>query len=250
MTPIKKISFTNSRNISLVGSFFDAASDRGVVMAHGFYGDRTRHGRFDALGSALQNRDIAALSFDFSGCGESGDDTIDIEKEVDDMHAAIAWLRAQGKTRIGLLGYSLGALIAARVWSEDIRCLVLWAPVSRTKNDPRKGFSQEELAELDAKGYITKHLRSSSRSTVVIDKDYLPQRKAVDQKTLLENITSPVLIMHGDADEKQSIENSISAMQYLNQNSKLEIIKGGKHDLTAHMKQYIDLSVGWFIRHL
>jgi pimeloyl-ACP methyl ester carboxylesterase len=70
----------------------------------------------------------SALASDFSGCGESDDDSLPVAKQVDDLRSAIA--RAQGFQRIGLFGNSLGTLICLRAYSPEIATMILMGAVT------------------------------------------------------------------------------------------------------------------------
>ena len=98
-----------------------AASGRGpaVVLLHGFAGQRMESGyMFVQLGEALARRGVTAFAFDFRHCGESDGAFSDglPSAHLSDALAILGW--AQGRpevdrARIGLLGFSLGGLLAA-----------------------------------------------------------------------------------------------------------------------------------------
>ncbi len=75
------------------------------------------------------------LRFDTTGSGDSEGDFSDLSLPIlcDDVRAAIAEVRRQtGATAVSLLGLRLGATVVMKVADEveDIRHLVLWAPVT------------------------------------------------------------------------------------------------------------------------
>jgi len=89
-----------------------------VVLVHGFTGNRFETGfLFVKLGRALADRGIAAVTFDCRGSGES-DGTFDdmlVTGELSDLLAISQWATHQpfaDRSRMGLLGFSLGGLLA------------------------------------------------------------------------------------------------------------------------------------------
>ena len=108
-----RVTFRNSRGLQLVGDLVPAgaspvpgdptpAGDRAlVVMAHGFASDRHSRGRFPRIAAALAGAGLASLAFDFAGCGESDDDVLTLDHQIDDLHAAIAHARSLGYERLG-----------------------------------------------------------------------------------------------------------------------------------------------------
>ena len=76
-------------------------------------------------------------------------------------------------------------------------------------------------------------------------KKYLEERVEVNQEELLSRIEIPVLILHGDKDDKVPLETSKEAIKFLPKGSKLEIIKDAKHDLEEDYDEVIRLTINW-----
>lgn len=246
---MQKVNFKNSRNQNLVGNLYLADNESIIIMAHGFTGDKSEWGRFDKTAEALNKAGYNVLAFDFSGSGESDDDSLSVDKQVDDLNCAIRFVSDKGFKELGLLGLSLGGLVSLKVYSSEkkIKTMVLWAPVTAKKeNYAKKKFGPEELKELKEKGYITKIMEAGIRKKIIIDKQMIYNRESVNQKELLSNIDCPVLIIHGDKDESVPLEDSKNAIRYLSSDSKLEIIKGATHDFTEQIDNIIDLTTKWF----
>ncbi|HXF27114.1 MAG TPA: alpha/beta fold hydrolase, partial [Bryobacteraceae bacterium] len=105
------VEFRNSRGLRLRGDLLRGGTESMVVMAHGFTSDRRSRGCFGRLANALAEDGHNSLRFDFSGCGESDDDTLTMAKQVDDLQAALAFVESEGFRHIALYGHSLGGLI-------------------------------------------------------------------------------------------------------------------------------------------
>lgn len=243
----EKIRFQNSRGTRLVGVLHlpDKKTSSAVIISHGFAANKDRT-RLIRLAESLSKNGFAALRFDFGGCGESEDREITLKSQVDDLKSAIRYMREKGYSNIGLLGESLGGLTSILACDDEIKTLVLWAPVTKSKTGFR--IQKEELGqEMNEKGLI---IFQKSGREFKIPKEYLEERQAVNQRQILSKIKTPVLIIHGDKDSSIPVEESKQAMQFLPEGSRLEIIRGGDHKLDHKMCEVIPLSVNWFKKHL
>jgi len=243
---MERVTFTNSRGLTLVGHLYPSDSQSIILLTHGFTGDKSEWGRLDKLAKALNREGYNILTFDFSGSGESDDDSLTVNKWVDDLECAMKYVKEKGLTSIGLFGLSLGALICAKVWDDQIKTMVFWAPVTSGK-DVGKRYTSDQLAELDEKGYITYTRDKGVRRRFIVDKQMLQDRVAVNPQDALSHIRCPVLIVHGDQDPRVSITDSKDAMQFLPPSSKLEIVKGADHSFYDQLDIFIEHAVSWFL---
>lgn len=247
---MEKVNFKNSKGLNLVGHFYSSDSKAVIIMTHGFTGDKTEWGRFDKTAEALHDAGYNVLNFDFSGSGESDEDSLTVDKQVDDLRSAIDYVKERGYNNVGLLGLSLGGLVSLRVYDEEIKTMVLWAPVTAPQDGPTDRYTPEQLQELGEKGYITKTRDKGVRKTIKIDKQMIEDRKNVNQESLCSRIKCPVLVVHGDQDERVPLQNSKDAMQYFPAGSKLEVIAGADHGFYDQLDQFIAHSVSWYKEHL
>jgi pimeloyl-ACP methyl ester carboxylesterase len=248
---MEKVIFRNSRKKLLVGHLYTSESKSTIIMSHGFTGDKSEWGRFDKVAQSLNQAGYNVLTFDFSGCGESDDDTLTVDKQVDDLKSAIKFIKLKGYQKIGLFGHSLGGLISLKCYTPEIVTMVLWAPVTnKIKYKLDKRYSEEQLLELDQKGYITKKRDKGIRKKILIDKQMLSDRKSVNPKDLLKNIDCPVLIIHGKQDESVPYTDSEKARELLSDQSRLELIDKADHGFYDHINIIVDLSKEWFLNHL
>jgi alpha-beta hydrolase superfamily lysophospholipase len=110
--------------------------DTGLVICKPFgYEALCGHRSFRAFAEMAAAAGVPALRFDYLGCGDSANiepDADQIETWCRDVLAAVDELRARtGVTRVCLLGFRLGALLAtlAATRSEAVDGLILVAPV-------------------------------------------------------------------------------------------------------------------------
>jgi len=245
-----KVNFKNSRRINLVGNFYKAPSKSVIIMCHGFTGDKSEWGRFDKAAQTFNKEKFNVLNFDFSGSGESENDSLTVDKQVDDLNSAIQFVLDKGFENIGLLGLSLGGLVSVKAYNPKIKTMVLWAPVTHAKENYRSRFTEEQLEELDKKGYITKIRSKGIRKKIIIDKQMIIDREAVNQKKILSRVKCPVFIIHGDSDDRVPCQDSKNAIKYLSSESKLEIIKNADHGFIEQLDKIIKLSSNWFKKYL
>ncbi|MFD0688207.1 alpha/beta hydrolase [Actinomadura fibrosa] len=137
MTSQKKISFP-ADEATLVGNLFlpDGADGPlpGVVVAGTW--TSVKEMMADRYAERLADRGLAALSFDFTGFGESGGEPRDFESpelKIRDLRHAVSYLAehpAVDGDRIGALGVCAGAMYVSAEASEDerVRSLALVAP--------------------------------------------------------------------------------------------------------------------------
>jgi len=176
---MERTSFPNSRGLELTGDLYKSDSTTGVVMSHGFAGDRTEWGYFDKIAEDLNEAGRDILRFDFSGSGESYDDTITVEKEVDDLDSAIRYLEGQGVGSIGLYGHSLGGLVSLRNDRPIVDAMVLTSPATAaTENYGVQMFGQDPSVTRENGRYV-KHMERGPRSEIKIDPKIIEERRNV-----------------------------------------------------------------------
>ncbi len=241
---MEKVNFKNSEGLNLNGILYPANSNKAIIISHGFAANKDRE-RLVKLSEILSKGEFAVLRFDFSGCGESENDVISVKGEIDDLKSAIKFMKNKGYSEIGLLGESLGGLISILCYSQDIKTIVLFAPVTASK----KLFLLEEgmEKELDEEGFVIKH---KDGRIFKIPREYFEARDKINQEEILSKIKCSVLIIHGTEDDSVSLKDSKEAMQYLPEGSKLEIIGGAGHKLEEDIDKVIILSLNWFKKYL
>ena len=244
---MEKITFKNSRNKILVGNLSSLKSKSIIILSHALANDKSERGKLDAVTDKLNDSGYNTLAFDSSGCGESDDDTLTIEKQVDDLKSAIEFVKSKGFEKIALFGHSIGGLVSLKAYSPEIKTMVLWSSVTnKVKYQWKDKLSKKQLKELKEKGYFTRTRKNAIREVYHIDKQMLQERESVNQKELLQNINCPVLIIQGTKDTSIPIEDSKNAMNLLPKGSQLEIVENADHDFTEHVREMVELTNNWF----
>jgi len=153
---MQRVTFKNSRNLTLVGNLHSAPSSAAVLFAHGFTSDKSSDGRFDRLSTSLNSLGYTILAIDFSGCGESDAEILSLEHQIDYLNSAISFVQSIGPFRIGLHVHSLGGLICLKAFSPLIKTKVLFGALTDSMQyDWSQVFSKQQLLEVDEKGYLT-----------------------------------------------------------------------------------------------
>lgn len=250
---MKRVTFKNSRNLTLVGNLYESTTDSIIIMCHGFMSNKYSRGRFERLAKAFNNSGYNALTFDFSGCGESDDDSLTMDKEADDLKSAISFVKSIGYKEIALYGHSLGTVICLKCFTPEIKTMVLsGAGTDSMKYNWNEFFTADQIKEVKDKSYITEYNPDQFRDKMIVDKQMLMDFELVNQDELLSNITCPVLIIHGNNDEEERMlyKKSQRAITLLSEGSKLTVIDGASHNFLDHLDVLINLANDWFVEHI
>jgi alpha-beta hydrolase superfamily lysophospholipase len=243
---VERVTFANARGHALVGDLRPGGPDA-IVIVHGFTGDRHEDGRLDRAAEGLSADGFTTLTFDFAGSGESDDVPITLSGEVEDLRAALAFIRGRGARRVGVLAFSLGALVTARVCATDvIDAIVFWSPVSAPMPDPTLWYSPEQLDELERTGRISWGKDAGARRTLVIDGQHLEERRSFDRAAVMGAIPCPVLVLHGSRDEIVPVGDSRTLMALLKPGSRLKILRRTRHIYGARIRSFLRHTRRWF----
>jgi pimeloyl-ACP methyl ester carboxylesterase len=113
-------------------------------------------------------------------------------------------------------------------------------------------YTEEQLREIRAKGYLTAKDRSGQDR--LIGRQLLRSFEEINQRELLSGIHCPVLLIHGndpnDWEETQLLEKSKKGINLLPAGSQLEIIDGANHTFRDHLDSVIQEANRWYSKHL
>lgn len=157
--------------------------------------------------SALAERGIATLRFDFTGLGESEGDfaQTDFTTDVSDLVSAARHLEEIQRVPEILIGHSLGgtAVMAAAQSIESVAAVAtIGAPSSPTH--VRK-LLVEDIEEIRRTGEATVHLRGRPFK---ITSQFLDALEASNLPDSLANLRVPLLIAHSPLDNLVGIDNA------------------------------------------
>ncbi|MFQ5896145.1 MAG: alpha/beta hydrolase [Nitrospinota bacterium] len=170
----------------------------GVVLCHGMLSHK-ESAKLIRFSQELARAGMWALRFDFSFLGESDGTLFEMtyEQEVEDLAAAVAFLRSRAGGRLGLMGSSMGGtvalLCAARPGGVD--ALATLNAVAYPGRFPRGGVAEEgELERWRRQGYIDTPLGP-------IGLGFFESCARQDVVGAARRLRCPSLFIHGDSDE-------------------------------------------------
>jgi dipeptidyl aminopeptidase/acylaminoacyl peptidase len=225
-----------------------------VALLHGFTGTRIEsHRLFVKTARRMAERGMAALRFDFRGSGESEGDFVEmtIQGEIADARQAINYLEGRPEVnpdRIGLLGLSLGGVVAACLAGQDrrVKALALWAtPDLRqfaSSNAPSSGVNWDSLRE---KGWMD---WGGNR----VGRGFFEGTRALDPFASLEEHEGPVLVVHGTRDATVPIASGKRYATALQDRVEAHWIEGADHTFSKYEweSEVIGLTTEWFLKQL
>lgn len=244
-----------------------------VVICHGFKGFR-KWAFFPTLAREIAARGHAAITFDFShnGVGAGESDLGDLEsfaanthsRNVDEIHMVLDAL-TRGKiiparpARIGLFGHSRGGgeAILAACENGRLDALVTWSAISSVE---RWGERETETWERGDRVFV-ENKRTGQRLPINPDfwQDIVQNRERLDIVAAARGLRLPWLLVHGDADETVSIDNSLALRGAAGGKADFLAIAGGTHTFgsvhpfagsTPQLQSAIEATVTWFDQHL
>jgi dienelactone hydrolase len=149
------------------------------------------------------------------------------------------------KENIGMLGHSMGGGITLNIITalpNLVDAAVLYAPVSA---DYRDNFDKWGRNNPDRGDSVLQAYGDFAESPDFWDN--------ISPINFVDNITTPVLIQHGTADESTPIEWSDkfnTAMEEANKNVTYNVYPGGPHEFTSDWPEFMRTNLEFFDQHL
>ncbi len=207
-TRIERIEFPGSRGAILAARLDVPAGEPAAyaLFAHCFTCSKDSLAA-SRISAALAERGIAVLRFDFTGLGGSGGDfaSTDFSSNVEDLHAAAAFLRATRRAPRLVIGHSLGGaavLAAAGRIPEAAAVATINAPADPTHVCHLFG---DAVAAIERDGQAEVKLAGRSFR---IRREFLDDIARQRLDDAVASMHKPLLIFHGPKDEIVGIENA------------------------------------------
>ncbi len=141
--PSRTVSFTTPDGLRLSGTLYGSGTV-GVALSHQSDGSQNE---WSGFARQLAAHGYMALAFDFRGHNASAGPA-DVSREDVDLRAAIRFLRAQGATRIALMGASLGGAVTLRVAATE--SVVAVATLSAVATMPTQEVTDDIIKAIKA----------------------------------------------------------------------------------------------------
>ncbi len=226
----------------------DNAQHGSVVLCHGMESNKNSEKLVD-LGTALAERGILALRFDFAYVGESSGKFEDLtySGEVDDLKAAYALVQSRRPGKTAILGSSMGGTVALMFAAQEpqVAALVTIAAPLHPENFPKRILTPAQIQKWRELGFTTYHGQRLNASLL----DDLEQLDVVESA---RRIGCPVLILHGDADDVVPVAEAYELAACLTATKRLEIFKDTDHRLSdsAVMQRAMAAALAWLVEHV
>ena len=222
----------------------DPAGFPAVVLCHGM--ESTKEGaKHQALAARLTALGYVCLRFDFSYVGESDGafEDLTISGEVEDLAGACDFLRAHGAGALGVIGSSLGGMVAVLYAGSEprVRALVTIAAVSRPLGIVDR-MPAEAVAEWRRRGFRE---QGGGR----LKRDFLDDLERVDVLEAARRVRAATLVTHGEEDRVVPVEDAHALYAALPEPKALAITPGGDHRYSdpTHLAALLDRAVDWMV---
>ncbi len=229
-----------------------------VIMLHGTGTQKDEVGNlYKSLSEKLEALGIASIRLDFAGSGDSkaSDLEYSLSSAVLDGKTAFNYLQANSqidKSRIGVVGFSQGALISQLLVIEEpsIKSLAVWSPAVGNGITPMKAFFEQYYDEAKQNGYAL--IKYDWRSPFKVNLTWFEQLKAQQSLTLMKQFTGSLLAISGTNDTVLPWENANTLLTASGSKDATAIImKDGDHifnvfDPNAHQsKELLEITANW-----
>jgi len=209
-----------------------------VVFCHGFAGNKIEaHRIFVKMARALEKKGIVSLRFDFRGCGDSSGDFKDttVMDEVEDTDRAINFIKRQpgiDRTKIGIIGLSLGGAVAAYAASrhKEVKALVLWAPAADLVEEAEQIRSENGVQEI-------KKLKAVDYYGTLLGRPFIKQIPRVQPLLAIKKYRGAALIIQGTRDDSVPLGHSLGFYRAMKKNGlsvERVLIKGANHVFSSY----------------
>lgn len=195
-----RIAITDEEHVSAV--HHESESDRWIIFCHGFVSDMT--GSYEMRANRAVSEGYNAVRFDFRGCGDSDGSFIDqtLSTKITDLCEVVKHFSPE---TLVLFGSSFGGKVAFHAVREfeSMQAIITRAPVTYNET-----FSElEQTVRTESTVQLT-----DSHS---IDYRFFEDLPTYSFDETANNISIPVAIFHGAADESVPISSSLTACESL-----------------------------------
>lgn len=227
-----------------------------VVFLHGFTGNKGEaHRIFVQAARGLAAAGIVSLRFDFRGSGDSAGEfsQMTIAGELADARAALRYLgrrREVDTSRIGVLGMSMGGLVAVLLLADQprVRAAVLWNPVAHPRALCEARASDASRQQLAAMGV-------ADWQGWAVGVRFIEEMMTLDPLGASERVRVPVLIIQAAEDQtvpRGWADDYVAAFARSGCRAALHVVDGADHTFSSlgWTMEVMAATLPWFGCHL
>ncbi|UVI30959.1 alpha/beta hydrolase [Paenibacillus spongiae] len=201
------------------------------------------------MAQAIVKQGFAVLRFDYRGQGESDGDfsRFTIKSGLEDAREGLAYLRRQQQVdanRLGIVGFSLGAMLAVQLASErnEVKALSLLGPVAYPEKVFTAFFEPHHFKEARDRGWI-------DWLGWPVGKGFLDSLRDLDPLQAMDTVDAKIIVFHGSKDTEVPTENGAA---FANKGADMNWMEGADHPFSSVLqkKAIISRSCEWFLAYL
>lgn len=244
---MKPISFQNGQGLTLRGFIHTPTIqtnkkgtapiyETAIIFLHGFPSNCLGFSstRMAKVMKKSKSSNYLFLTFSFSHSPPSDGKFEDklMSKEAEDIKYAINFLQKNYPFKqLILMGISTGAIDASLYAYRDKRIskLILMGAESDTKHSVRYDFTDQQVHDFWAKGYIVYNRPDHWVHKKKLKKAFYDEFFTLDISQAIKRYKRPLLIIHGENDEAVPLKEAKGLLKMANRPKKLVIIKGADH---------------------
>lgn len=233
--PSTAVEFTTADGLRLRGwlvpSRAGASEGRAIILLHGYPFDK---GNILPLGAFLRT-DYDLLYFDFRSFGESeGSMTTAGYREVQDLQAAVDFLRARDYRQIGVWGFSLGGAVALLSLKQGV---VVDAIVADSSYADLGGLTEAYYGNFGPLSWaLARFTGHWARLFLGVDP------RSVSPAAAAQGTTTPVLVIHSRTDDQIPFRHALVIQAALADNPKAGVwfLESARHgeSWSRHQAEY------------
>jgi len=231
------------------------ATNKIVLLIHGFMSNKDSETNLE-LTKRLIAKGIATVRLDMFGHGKSDGlfQQLTLSRCLHQVEGLIAWIQENGYEEIGLVGSSLGGLIAIHTAEKhpELVSIALKCPVSSYPVLWESRLGKGGMAHWEKEGIFSFIFDDQkARLEYGFYEDLLKFNTYADAA----RIKTPTLIVHGDADDDVPVDQSIrlfDTLRIARPLKELVLISGADHgfEKPEDFKQMIDKIEDWILSYI
>ena len=223
-----------------------------VILCHGFTGGKYEQGRFPETAKAINQNDMDALIFDFTGSGENKREPVRLGQQRNDLEDVVQWAVNEQYYQIGVIGLSFGGLTTLVANIPEVKTFVFWAPAFQI----RRNFGLSDRILVRVKERLRKKpmtFASGDSEAIIINDGFVEDLINLNPDAFLKKLKIPSLIIQGTADLTVKPTDTRNAFDLIPDDVIRDYIEvdGAGHDFQGEdFRKFLNHSINWLTRFL